>query len=522
MKKNKIFLYFCLLFVVGILLRSIFSFDLFYAFIFLLTCLVLASLVWHNKTYRIILLGAFFLFLGILRFELSIPIIDENHIKHYNDSVIEFTGQISAEPDTREYHTKLTIDNLHLTVNNKKLKGKVLVNAYKYGDYNYADWVKIKCELNTPGIIESDNEFSRDFDYGRYLSVKGIYSTCYKPTSIISTENSNYQLPITNYWSLNINKYLISAKQKFKEIIDTNLPLPQSGLLNAMLLGYKRELLPEIANQFSQTGMSHIVAISGLHITIIAGILFYLFILLGVPRSKSFWPAIIILFLYIIMIGFRASAVRAFIMAALLLYALKIGRLSKSINALILAGVVLLIINPKLLLYDIGFQLSFLAVLGILYFYPLFNKWLENYKKSRDQKNKKTKFLDTQFSKAIASIIFVTLSAQVLTLPLVVYYFGILSIISPIANLLVLPILPVVMVGGMILIILGLIWAKLAFIFGILIWIILSYVLKIIELLSQIPYAFFKFKTINFIFIILVYIIIFGFYLYIKKTCQEK
>jgi len=514
MKKNKIFLYFCLLFVAGIALRSVFSFDLFYAFIFLLICLVLASLVWHNKVYRIILLGAFFLFLGILRFNISVPVIDENHIKHYNDSVIEFTGQISSEPDVREKHTKLILNNLELACRSPveldvlegsrgeggKVQGKILVNAYKYGDYNYADWVKIECELNTPGIIESDNEFSRDFDYGRYLGVKGIYSTCYKPESI--EKINNQYLTINN----KIYKKLINSKQKFKEIIDANLPLPQSGLLNAMLLGYKRELLPEIADQFSQTGMSHIVAISGLHITIIAGILFYLFILLGVPRSKSFWPALTILFLYIIMIGFRASATRAFIMAALLLYALKIGRLSKSINALILAGSVLLIINPKLLLYDIGFQLSFLAVLGILYFYPLFNKWLE--------------FISDKYK--IRSIIGVTLSAQILTLPLVVYYFGILSIISPVANLLVLPILPVVMVGGMILIILGLIWAKLAFIFGILIWIILSYVLKVIELLSQIPYAFFKFKTINFIFIILVYILIFGFYIYIKNRTQKN
>jgi competence protein ComEC len=228
------------------------------------------------------------------------------------------------------------------------------------------------------------------------------------------------------------------------------------------------------------------VAISGLHITILAGILFYLFILLGVPRQKSFWPAVLILFLYVCMIGFRASAIRAFIMGTLVLYALKIGRLSKSINALVLAGAILLLINPKLLLWDVGFQLSFLAVLGILYFYPLLTKTLKH-------KNTKTQLLNNRFVDVVVSIFFVTLSAQIFTLPLVFYYFRVISLVSPLANLLVLPILPVVMVSGLILIILGLIWSKLAFAFGILIWLLLSYIFKVVELLSQIPFGHFTF-----------------------------
>lgn len=471
MKKSSIFLYFCLTFILGVAVRSLFSFDIFYSFIFLLLGLIFAVVFWSNFKIRLLFLGVIFLFLGLGRYEMSLPKIDENHIAFYNGQTIEFVGQIAAEPDVREKHVKITVNSQQLTVNKRgiKVKGKVLVNYYKFSDFNYGDWVKIRCELETPGVIETDDN-GQDFDYGQYLSVKEIYSVCYRPELVEkiwfnrgTTRNSTRNYAEAFYTGV------INVKHKFKNIIDQNLSLPQSGLLEAMLLGYRRELSSEIIDQFSKTGISHIIAISGLHITIIAGLLFYFLMILGVPRQRSYWPALFILFLYVLMIGFRASAIRALIMGAALYYALVIGRLKNSINVLILAAVVLLLINPKLLMFDVGFQLSFLAVLGILYFYPLLEKWLA--------------FITDRYK--IRSLICLTLSAQVLTLPLIFYYFGHLPIVSPLTNLLILPILPVVMVGGIIMIFLGLIWSKLAFVMGIFLWVILSYVIKVAEILSM-------------------------------------
>jgi len=499
MRKSEIFLYFSVCFILGIATRSLFSFDIFYSFVFLLICLVASAVVWARFRYRIILLGAIFLFLGILRYEISLPKVNQNHIAFYNGQQVELIGQISSEPDARERYVKLTISNLQLTINkkqskvkNKKVKGKVLVNAYKYGgDYNYGDWVKVRCKLEKPGIFESGNK-GRDFDYGQYLSVKGVYAVCYRPDFVkkVAVDLSGLARIKTRIYAK-----VIDAKQKFKNIIDQNLPLPQSGLLNAMLLGYRRELSPEIIDQFSKTGVAHIIAISGLHITFIAGILFYFFIILGVPRQKSFWPAILILFLYVLMIGFRASAIRAFIMGAALFYALKIGRLKNSINILILAAVILLLINPKLLFFDISFQLSFLAVLGILWFYPFLSNWLASISlagvknmfhiKQRKHEDQSTQKISSVFGKGkFCSVVALTLSAQALTLPLVFYYFGRIPIISPITNLLILPLLPVILVLGILMILLGLIWSKLAFGIGILLWLILSYIIKVTSILS--------------------------------------
>ncbi len=473
MKKHQIFLYFSLFFILGVAIRSFFNnFDLFYAFIILLAGIIFIIFNLHNKKLCIIFLGIVFLFLGILRFELSEPKINENHIAFYNNQQIEFVGKIIAEPDVREAHTKITVNSEELIMNNnsnKKIRGKILINAFKNKIYNYGEELKIKCNLKTPEIIKSDDW--RDFDYGKYLAVKNIYSVCYKP-KFIEKNDSEFTTISTQIYSK-----IFQAKQNFKKIIDKNLLLPESGLLNAMLLGYRQELSPEVIENFSKTGVSHLIAISGLHIAIIAGILFFFLMFLGISRQKSFWPGILILFLYILMIGFRASAVRAFLMGAILFYALKIGRLKNSLNALILSAVILLIINPKLLLFDIGFQLSFLAVFGILYFYQFFNtKWL--------------KFIPDNFK--IRSIISMTLSAQILTLPLVFYYFGVISFISPITNLLILPVLPIAMIFGIILILLGLIYQLFAFYFGFLVWAILKYIILVTELLAQIKFAFYK------------------------------
>jgi len=434
-----------------------------------------------NFKLRILLWGAVFLWLGVLRFEMALPRVNENFIGFYNGQSVELQGQISNEPDVRETHQKITVGNIKINSRDRSgpVHGKILINTFKSMNLEYGDEVELKCRIQEPGVIESEDR-GPDFDYGRYLSVKGIYSVCYSADSIQKIDGDKY-------FAQKIYGDFLGLKQKFKRVIDSVLPLPSSGVLNAMLLGYRQELTDEMSNSFSQVGLSHIVAISGLHITILAGILFYLFILCGVPRQKSFWPAVIILFLYVALIGFRPSAVRALIMGGLVLYALKIGRLAKALNALVLAAVVLLIINPKLLMFDVGFQLSFLAVLGILYFYPLLNK------KTIKQKNNKAKFFNTSLGQAIKSILLVTVAAQILTLPLVFYYFRVISLVAPLANLLVLPILPIIMVGGLLLILIGLISVKLALVPGIMVWVLISYVLKVVDVLGQIPWGHFTF-----------------------------
>lgn len=474
MKLRQVFLYFSSLFVLGVAIKTFCTLDLLYFFIMAMIGLVLAVLFWQNKLYRLLLLGAIFLFLGAWRFNLAEPILDNNNLAFYNNSQIEFNGRIIAEPEVTEKNIKLKIkaQEIFLSTGKKAITGKILVNAEKYGtNWQNGNNVFIRCQIEQPGIIKSTEENKKDFNYGKYLLAENIRSVCYQPLVIKKIEAAAGK----NLWT-KFNQDLINARQKFKTIIDANLSLPASGLLNAMLLNYRREITPELSLAFNKTGLTHIIAISGLNITLIAIMLFELFILLGIRRQKVFWLAMGVLTIYVIMIGAPASAARALVMSGIFLYALSMGRLAFGFNALMLAAVILLLINPYALIYDIGFQLSFLAVLSLMLFYEKFVEWL--------------KFLPKNLQ--IRSLVAMTLSAQILTLPMIVYYFRRLSLIAPLANILVVPILPIMTIAGFVLILAGLISAKLAFVVGLFLHFVMTYIIKVVEILSQIPFGSFN------------------------------
>ncbi|MFH1890750.1 MAG: ComEC/Rec2 family competence protein [Candidatus Kuenenbacteria bacterium] len=502
MKKSRIFSFFCLLFILGVGAQNLvplcsflnFSFDVFYLFLILLFIIVLSIIFRKNKKIRIISIGAVFLILGFWRYQISIPKIDENHIANYNGQTIEFIGQVIDEPDVRFDKTKLTVGNIYVGAQGLPLRGKILINVPNFPEYHYADDLKIKCELQQPEIIE-------DFNYPAYLSVKGIYSVCYQPEYVGAQENIGTQ----DFVSLrllyqNFRQQIINLKLKSKEIIDQSLRYPHSEVLSAMILGLRKNIPNYVNDDFSRAGISHIIAISGLHISIITLLLFNLFIAFGFKRSRAFWLSIFVLILFLCLIGFRASAMRAGIMGFLMAYALKEGRLNRSINALLLAACVLLVINPKLLFFDMGFQLSFLAVSGIIYLSEYIDVFLEKIK------------IPKKFE--IRSTLTMTLSAQVMVLPLVVYYFGNLSIMSPLSNILVLPLLPFVMIIGFILIIAGFIFLPLASLLGYVLWLGIEWILLVARATSSFSYSL---QKIDFTWILIIYMFLAWFVWFLKR-----
>ena len=192
------------------------------------------------------------MFLGVWRFGISQPQINENHIAFYNNAEtqnsaslqnqsIEFIGQIIDEPDVRPDKTKLTIGRIKITEARKMLpvRGKVLINLPNYPQYSYSDWLRINCELQKPGKIN-------DFDYSKFLAVKGIYSVCYQTDELvlIGGEISGAQ---------KFRKQILMFKRKFKVIIDKSVVYPQSEILSAMILGLRRGIPQNILNNFLLT-----------------------------------------------------------------------------------------------------------------------------------------------------------------------------------------------------------------------------------------------------------------------------
>lgn len=337
-------------------------------------------------------------------------------------------------------------------------RNKFLLSAGFYPDYHYGDKLDVSCQLQIPKNYDG-------FDYQMYLAKDGVFYQCQYPKIKSLGENRG-----NKFWA-----GLIFVKNKFNAKILSLMPAPQSGLLSGLLIGGSGLLSKDWQNYFSLTGTTHIVAVSGYNVTIVADYLMIVLIFLGLWRGQAFWLATAGIILFVILTGLSASAVRAGVMGILLIWAIKNGRLANAQNAILFAAVVMLLINPLLLRWDVGFQLSFLATLGIVYVYPLFNEFV-------------VKKIGRNLS-VPAETLFLTLSAQAFVLPILMINFGQLSLISPLANLLVLPIIPATMLLGFLAIVFGFVLPPLGQVLAWLAYLPLKYETLVIQYLAGLRYS---------------------------------
>ncbi|MEK7664789.1 MAG: ComEC/Rec2 family competence protein, partial [Patescibacteria group bacterium] len=260
-------------------------------------------------------------------------------------------GEVISEPDIRDTFQKIKVKT-------ENPKGVVLATVGRYPEYRYLDKVKITGKLETP------QEFG-GFNYKNYLLKDGIYSVMAFP----KVELINSGRP-TFAWQKIYSKILF-LKQKSRESIRRNFLPPYSSILEGTILGDNGALSQDLKDKLNITGLRHIIAVSGTHIVILSAILMSLLIYLGLWRGQAFYFSIIFISFYIILTGMSSSGVRAGIMGGFYLLAQKLGRQSMGSRVIVMAGAVMLAFNPLLLFYDVGFQLSFLAVLGLIYFEPL-------------------------------------------------------------------------------------------------------------------------------------------------------
>jgi competence protein ComEC len=213
-----------------------------------------------------------------------------------------------------------------------------------------------------------------------------------------------------------------------------------------------------------------------MNVVILANILMGLGLIFGLWRGQAFYFALIFIILFIIMVGAPPSALRAGIMGGVVLFAQKAGRLSQAQRLLIIAATLMLAFNPLLLKFDIGFQLSFLATLGIAKLYPYLNEKLSFIPKKLD-------ILE------IKSTVAMTIPAVIFTAPILAYNFGQLSIVSIFTNILVVPTLGFAFGLGFFAAIAGIIFHPLGQIFFWPVWLLLEYAYRIIEWSAKIPFA---------------------------------
>ncbi len=365
-----------------------FSFSIF-PLLFFIVALIL--ILFSFKYRRILYLILGFLILGLWRYQLTL--VDK--IDWPSAVVLDLKVQVISNPENREFSQRFKVRDL-------ESGRKFLVFSSPYPSYSRNEYLRLK------GLYQRAETIDR-FDYEFYLRKDGIEGLFYYP----EIESLNQK----------VRKTYLNRLDKFKEygqnIFDQNLSLDSAALIKAMLLGDKFFLSEEIKDNFSHLGLSHIIAISGLHISLLSSLLFSFLSFVGLSRRYSFFFFVAFLFLYLNLIAFPASACRAALMGFLSFLALYWGRQVDMSRALFCTGIVLLLINPLLLLIDIAFQLSFLAVLGIIYIHPIIKSAFR----------RENGFID---------IISISLSVQIISAPVLLYNFKQISLIAPIANLLIL------------------------------------------------------------------------------------
>ena len=443
--KSKIFFVLLISFVLGVVWRSFFEFDILFIWILLLIGLGLWISDYKNKKSIVVALSVLLFLLGIWRTDHRIQKVSE--LEKFDEN-IEFTSNVLSEPEEKEWYK-----NIVLEIEEGK---KILVRVGLFDDIKYGDNLKVSCKPEIP------ENFSPDFDYRMYLAKDSIFYIC-KEAQIEKTENKNKNA----YFAI------LNIKNKMEKNLEKVVPAPESELAKGLLFGGDDGLSRELQEAFSRTGMTHIVAVSGYNVTIIAEYLMIFGIFMGLWRQQSFYLALFGIFIFVAMIGFPSSAIRAGLMGSLILWAMKNGRLANIDNAILLSGAIMLFINPLSLRWDIGFQLSFLATLGIVKMSPIWEKY----------------FLGKFKALGITEIIMMTISAQLFVLPIILYNFHTFSVISILANLLILPIIPITMLFTFLSALSGFVFYPLSLVFGWAAYGFLHYEIAVVRFLSDLRWS---------------------------------
>ncbi len=461
--------YLTLAWIAGILLgQQLTSISLPFLWAITLGGLIGAFLLRRDAAPRLLLLCLALGSLGILRMAaVSAPAGPDNLIYYNGGGWQRVEGIISAAPDVRDGHVNLRVDvtQIHLPGGKHPVAGSALVQAPRYGDYNYGDRIVSGGELLTPPEFDT-------FSYRDYLARQGIYTLV--PNATVTVLEHGQGNPFM--------AAVLAARDLAQTRIADALPEPQASLLIGMLVGVETGLSPEVREAFNATGSSHVIAISGFNMTLIAGLVAgSLGVLWPARRRLTVVLSAAIILIYTIFVGADPSVVRAAIMSILLISAPLFHRRTYVPASLAFTALAMSILNP-FVLWDVGFQLSFAAVMGMaLLVHPLENGF---------RRALTPLFATATVEKSLrllSEVLIVTLAAQALTLPLIAHYFGRLSLTSFLVGFLILPVqTPLLLLGGSATLI-AMLAPALAQPFYLASWLLLSWTIAVVREFATIP-----------------------------------
>lgn len=372
--------------------------------------------------------------LGGARVTTSQPVTSANSLAHYNDrGAYTITARISAPPDYRE--NAVYIDVAAIEIEDplasdpleavRQISGNARVRFPNSAEYRMGEVLRFTGAPLTP---PDDERFS----YKDYLERQHISTVIYHPRQVSVVD-------VAHTWSL--RAALGQLRQGAREVIFSAYPQPESSLLSGILLGLEQDIPGSLKKAYQQSGTAHIIAISGFNMGVLAVAFSYVF-----NRFFNRYLAALVsgaaIILYTVFVGASPSVVRAAIMAVSAFGGHLVGRRQTGANALAFTAALMCAFNP-LLLTDVSFQLSFAATLGLVLFADPLGAWarvrLENLLPENTAK---------RIAKPVSNYLLFTLAAQLLTLPVIAYHFGRISLVSLLANPLILPVQPPLLILG--------------------------------------------------------------------------
>lgn len=375
----------------------------------------------------------------ILRYWSALPEKSPNQVGFYKGGRITVQGVVLMPPEKGE--VRVRVQNLTLLKSKREVEGEIIAQQVRTDDIRYGDTVKVQ------GVLEEGR--STDPRLG------GVMRRPY--ISVVAQDEGGV-----------LSSLYVLRTKIIKRLMEL-FPDPAAGFAAGLLVGSRAEITYEVLQQVRRTGLTHVLALSGFNIVIL--ITFISHLLGFLKRNSAHLCTLIFIVLFTILVGASASVVRAAVMGSLGLVAQLVGRPSKAMRSLWITCFVMAMTDPFIVIWDIGFQLSFAATAGLLLF--------------SDSIEKRLTFLP-EFA-GIRSSLTATMAAHVFTLPIILYYFGGVSLIAPLANVLVLPFIPILMLGSFLSLIMGKIVAAPTYVlFKIVFW--------IIQLLAELPFAYFFFK----------------------------
>jgi competence protein ComEC len=436
--------------------------------------LILIFLIWQKK--RLLLpfnylyglnLSFIFFTLGYLLVNMANETSNKNHLNHLSQSNY-YAARVISEPQLKGNYLRMKMEVLSVEDSTwHRASGKVLVylklpvaSSPQYGDEllikGYPS--KVSPPLNP-----------EEFDYQQYLAYQNIYFQHFV--------NDGYWYLMQEAAGFSLRRYAIEARNYLDKKLSQFIAQPEElSIAKALVLGKKDDLDKPTKETFAKAGAMHVLAVSGLHV----GIIYLVLIgLLWQKRGSVTSPlliAIIViptLWAYAFITGLSPSVLRAVTMFSFLALAQVINRRSSSINTLAISAFILLLVNPYYIM-SVGFQLSYIAVAGIIFLYPIFEKWL----------NPANRIL--RFAWQITAL---SLAAQLVTAPLSMHYFHRFPTYFIISNLLVIPAATIIVWGGLILLLLGSVSTSLGLLLGKILTAIIGLLNFSLQWLTTLPFA---------------------------------